>query len=139
MNRAYKLEVVSLEGKIFSGLVKKIQVSGGEGQLGILHGHAPLLTSIKPGMVAITTQYNKKEFIYLSGGLLEVQPLAVSILADLAVRGSDLDEDRAIKEKKDTERKMEDIKYKMNMANLSTELAKSVAKLKVIELTKRVN
>ena len=73
MAMTYHLDVVSAEQQMFSGLVEKIQVTGSEGELGIFPGHAPLLTAIKPGMIRIVKQFGHEEFIYLSGGILEVQ------------------------------------------------------------------
>lgn len=73
MAMTYHLDVVSAEQQMFSGLVEKIQVTGSEGELGIYPGHAPLLTAIKPGMIRIVKQHGHEEFIYLSGGILEVQ------------------------------------------------------------------
>ncbi|APE94443.1 ATP synthase epsilon chain [Escherichia coli] len=75
----YHLDVVSAEQQMFSGLVEKIQVTGSEGELGIYPGHAPLLTAIKPGMIRIVKQHGHEEFIYLSGGILEVQPGNVTV------------------------------------------------------------
>lgn len=97
MAMTYHLDVVSAEQQMFSGLVEKIQVTGSEGELGIYPGHAPLLTAIKPGMIRIVKQHGHEEFIYLSGGILEVQPGSVTVLADTAIRGQDLDEARAWK------------------------------------------
>ena len=74
MAMTYHLDVVSAEQQMFSGLVEKIQVTGSEGELGIYPGHAPLLTAIKPGMIRIVKQHGHEEYIYLSGGVLEVQP-----------------------------------------------------------------
>lgn len=87
MAMTYHLDVVSAEQQMFSGLVEKIRVTGSEGELGIYHGHAPLLTAIKPGMIRIVKQHGHEEFIYLSGGILEVQPGNVTVLADTAIRG----------------------------------------------------
>ena len=79
MAMTYHLDVVSAEQQMFSGLVEKIQVTGSEGELGIYPGHAPLLTAIKPGMIRIVKQHGHEEFIYLSGGILEVQPGNVTV------------------------------------------------------------
>ena len=103
MAMTYHLDVVSAEKHMFSGLVQKIQVTGSEGELGIFPGHAPLLTAIKPGMVRIVKQHGEEEFIYLSGGILEVQPSVVTVLADTAIRGTDLDEARALEAKRKAE------------------------------------
>ncbi|MFQ3264952.1 MAG: F-type H+-transporting ATPase subunit epsilon, partial [Colwellia sp.] len=89
------LNVVSAEESLFSGSIKSLQITGSEGELGILPGHAPLLTSLKPGMVLITKADGNEEVIYLSGGMLEVQPNNVIVLADIATRAADLDEQAA--------------------------------------------
>ena len=80
------LDVVSAEKEIFSGLVETIQVTGSEGELGIHPGHAPLISAIKPGMVRLVKQHGEEEVIYVAGGVLEVQPGNVTVLADTAVR-----------------------------------------------------
>lgn len=87
MAMTYHTDVVSAEQQMFSGLVEKIRVTGSEGELGIYPGHAPLLTAIKPGMIRIVKQHGHEEFIYLSGGILEVQHGSVTVLADTAIRG----------------------------------------------------
>ncbi|ADP66417.1 F0F1 ATP synthase subunit epsilon [Buchnera aphidicola str. TLW03 (Acyrthosiphon pisum)] len=97
----FYLDVVSLTKTIFSGFVEKIRVSGSEGELGIYPGHAQLLSILKPGMVYIFHKKDKKEeCIYISGGILEVQPSVVSILADVAIHAIDLDRSRILKTKK---------------------------------------
>ena len=98
----FVLEVVSAEGRLFRGLVRSVRISGSEGELGILHGHAPLLTAIKPGLISYRSMEDKDEVMYVSGGLLEVQPafneesddaaVSVTVLADTAVRGKEIDE-----------------------------------------------
>lgn len=84
MAMTVQLDVVSAEERIFSGLVESIQVTGSEGELGILPGHIPLLTGIKPGMVRIVKQFGEEHLIYVAGGVLEVQPHSVIVLADVA-------------------------------------------------------
>ena len=133
----YHLDVVSAEQRLFSGLVEKIQITGSEGELGIHPGHAPLLTAIKPGMVRIVKQFGHEEYIYLSGGILEVQPNAVTVLADVAVRGEDLDEARALRSKQKAEEHLQHSHSDIDYAQASAELARAIAKLRVIELTKR--
>ena len=91
------LDVVSAEESLFSGLVESIQVSGSEGDLGVNYGHAPLLTALKPGMVRLVKQFGHEDVMYIAGGTLEVQPDRITILADTAVRGEDLDEQAAEK------------------------------------------
>ena len=133
----YHLDVVSAEQKMFSGLVEKIQVTGSEGELGIYPGHAPLLTAIKPGMVRIVKEHNEEEYIYLSGGVLEVQPTVVTVLADTAIRGKDLDEARAMESKRMAEEHINSSHGDVDYAQASAELSRALAKLRVIELTKK--
>jgi len=135
--KTYQLDVVSAEKSMFSGLVQKIQVSGSEGELGIFPGHAPLLTAIKPGMVRIVKPQGDDEFIYLSGGLLEVQPEVVILLADTAIRGKDLDEAKALEAKRKAEEHIRNSHGDVDYAQASAELAKALAKLRVIELTRK--
>ncbi|MBH3086292.1 F0F1 ATP synthase subunit epsilon [Serratia marcescens] len=140
MAMTYHLDVVSAEKQMFSGLVQKIQVTGSEGELGIFPGHAPLLTAIKPGMVRIVKQHGEEEFIYLSGGILEVQPSVVTVLADTAIRGTDLDEARALEAKRKAEEHIRSSRSShgdVDYAQASAELAKAIAKLRVIELTRK--
>ncbi|MEG9476263.1 F0F1 ATP synthase subunit epsilon [Mannheimia indoligenes] len=132
MTSQFELTVVSAESKIFEGTVTSVRVSGVDGELGIYAGHTPLLTAIKPGMVKFTLADGKEEFIYVSGGFLEVQPTIVTVLADTAIRGDELDEQRILAAK----RKAEETLSKTNDADLTAKLAKEIAKLRVYELTK---
>ncbi|KZN60745.1 F0F1 ATP synthase subunit epsilon [Pseudoalteromonas luteoviolacea CPMOR-1] len=97
------LDVVSAEQNLFSGAVATIQVTGSEGELGIHPGHAPLLTGLKPGMVRLVKEDGTEEFIYVAGGTLEVQPKTVTVLADVAIRGEELDEQAAEEAKREAE------------------------------------
>jgi len=137
MAKSYHLTVVSAEKEMFSDAVQHIQVSGSEGELGIFHGHTPLLTAIKPGLVRIVKQDNSEEVIYLSGGILEVQPNDVNVMADTAIRGEDLDEAQALEAKRQAEESMSKNNTDVDYALASAELAKAIAKLRVIELTKK--
>ncbi|GEK07779.1 F0F1 ATP synthase subunit epsilon [Pseudoalteromonas sp. McH1-7] len=89
------LDVVSAEQSLFSGEVATIQVTGSEGELGIHPGHAPLLTGLKPGMVRLVKADSSEEVIYVAGGTLEVQPKTVTVLADVAIRADEIDEQAA--------------------------------------------
>ncbi|KMV70559.1 F0F1 ATP synthase subunit epsilon [Rosenbergiella epipactidis] len=137
MAKSFHLTVVSAEKEMFSGVVQHIQVSGSEGELGIFHGHTPLLTAIKPGLVRIVKQDNSEEVIYLSGGILEVQPNDVNVMADTAIRGEELDEAQALEAKRQAEESMSKNNTDVDYALASAELAKAIAKLRVIELTKK--
>lgn len=131
------LDVVSAEECIFSGRVSHLQVSGQEGELGIMPGHTPLLTPIKPGMVHMVKQFGEEEVIYISGGFLEVQPGGVTVLADTAIRGEDLDQAKAEAAKRAAEEQISNPSKDIDYARVTTELAKAIAQLRVIELTRR--
>lgn len=132
MASQFELIVVSAERKIFCGDVTRVRVSGVDGELGVYAGHTPLLTAIKPGMVKFDLVDGKEEFIYVSGGFLEVQPTVVTVLADTAIRGEELDEQSILEAK----RKAEEGLNKTNDADLTAKLAQEIAKLRVYELTK---
>ncbi|WP_218312091.1 F0F1 ATP synthase subunit epsilon [Alteromonas antoniana] len=127
------LDVVSAEEQIFSGRVETIQVTGSEGELGITPGHAPLLTAIKPGMVRLVKQYGEEEVIYVAGGVLEVQPGIVTVLADVAVRAEDLDEKAAEDAKRRAEEHIANPGADFNYAEAAHELAEAIAQLRLIQ------
>ena len=134
----FNLTIVSAERKIFEGQVKQIQATGVEGELGILPGHTPLLTAIKPGIVKFILQDGNEDVIYVSGGFLEVQPNIVTVLADVAIRGSELDADRIREAKRKAEENIvshaSDVDHDLLVAKLSKELAK----LRAYELTEKL-
>jgi F-type H+-transporting ATPase subunit epsilon len=127
------LDVVSAEEQIFSGRVESIQVSGSEGDLGITPGHAPLLTALKPGMVRMVKQHGEEEVIYVAGGILEVQPHSVSVLADVATRAEDLDASAAEAAKKAAEEHIANPGADFDYAEAAADLARAIAQLKVIQ------
>ncbi len=128
------LDVVSAEEKLFSGLVESIQVSGSEGDLGVNYGHAPLLTALKPGMVRIVKQFGHEEVMYVAGGTLEVQPNIISILADTAVRGEDLDEESAAKAKREAQEQMANASAaELDYQQAAVQLAEAIAQLRLIQ------
>ncbi|AZP36232.1 ATP synthase epsilon chain [Candidatus Annandia adelgestsuga] len=135
--KSYLLNVVSIEKQIFKDYINKMTISGSEGELGILHGHVALLTTIKPGKILIFKK-NKKEYIYVSGGILEIQPKVVTVLADTAIRGKDIDEKLVIKAKREAKEKIinfpiGDINYTKNIIKLSKEMIK----LDILKLIKK--
>jgi len=127
------LDVVSAEQKLFSGLVETLQVTGSEGDLGIYPNHAPLLTAIKPGMVRVVKQFGIEEVFYIAGGILEVQPGSVSVLADTAVRAEDLDEAEALAAKKAAENAIADPGADFEYAEAAIQLAEAIAQLRIIQ------
>ena len=134
----FNLIIVSAERKICEGAVTQIQATGVEGELGILPNHTPLMTAIKPGIVKFTLEDGNEEVIYVSGGFLEVQPKVVTVLADVAIRGSELDADRILEAKRKAEENIvahvSDVDYELLVAKLSRELAK----LRAYELTEKL-
>ena len=131
------LSVVSAEEALFSGRIETLQITGSEGELGIMPGHAPLLTSLKPGMARIVKQGGEEEVLYLSGGMLEVQPNHVTVLADVATRAGDLDEQAAEAAKQRAEEHLNAHGGDVNYAEAAAELARAVAQLRVIQATSK--
>ncbi len=127
------VDVVSAEASIFSGLAEIVIVPGEAGELGIYPRHAPLLTRIKPGSVRLKTPDSTEDtLIYVSGGMLEVQPNVVTILADTAIRGADLDEARALEAKRAAEETMKNRTSDIDYAAAQAELAEAMAQLQTI-------
>ncbi|MDF0535328.1 F0F1 ATP synthase subunit epsilon [Shewanella yunxiaonensis] len=132
-----QLDIVSAESRIYSGLVASLQVTGSEGELGVMPGHTPLLTNIKPGMARIVKQNGSEEVFYLSGGILEVQPSSVSILADVVMRADEIDEQAAVEAKRRAEAEMAKAGADFDYAAAAIELAKAIAQLRVVETIKK--
>lgn len=132
------VEIVSNEKLLYAGEAALVVVPGAAGELGILAGHAPLLTKVKPGVVKINLPGGEEELMYVSGGVLEVQPNKVTVLADIAERGEDLDEARAEEARRAAEEKMQSDSPGMDYAAAQAELAQAVAQLEAIrKLRKR--
>ncbi|WWP00302.1 MAG: F0F1 ATP synthase subunit epsilon [Candidatus Dasytiphilus stammeri] len=134
------LIIVSPEKLLFSGKVYKIRVTGSEGELGIYPGHTPLLTKINPGRILVfNTNENKPEVLYISGGILEVQPNLITVLADTAIRGIDLDETKALEAKRKAEEYLRKTNHNdhLDLRQMTSQLAQEIAKLQVIELIRR--
>ena len=126
------VDIVSAEKEIFSGLVEAVFASAIMGELGIYPRHTPLLTRLKPGEVRVLVD-GKEEQFYVSGGILEVQPHVVTILADTAMRADDVDEAAALEAKADAERALKDTDAKMDYAEAQAKLAEAMAQLRSIE------
>ncbi len=137
MAMTMQLDVVSAEKSIFSGLVESMQVTGSEGEFGIMPGHAPLLTSLKPGMVRLVKQHGHEEVFYLSGGFVEVQPSTVIVLADAVIRANDIDEAAAREAVRRAEEHIAKPGADFDFAKAERELAKASAKLRVAEFARR--
>ena len=134
MAMSIHVDVVSAEQEIFSGLAEVVIVPAQMGEVGIYPRHAPMITRIKPGSVRIRIpEQAEDELIYVSGGMLEVQPSIVTILADTAIRGADLDEAKALEAKIRAEEAMKDKSSKIDYAKAQAELAESLAQIAAIE------
>ncbi|MBK6469826.1 MAG: F0F1 ATP synthase subunit epsilon [Betaproteobacteria bacterium] len=128
------VDVVSAEENIFSGEAKFVALPGESGELGILPRHTPLITRIRPGAVRITRADNdEEEFVFVAGGILEVQPGVVTVLADTAIRGKDLDEAKASEAKKLAEEAMRNAKSDIDLAAATSEFAAMAAQLAAIQ------
>ena len=118
------VDVVSAEEQIFSGEAKFVALPGENGELGILPRHTPLITRIRPGAVRIERADNgEEEFVFVAGGILEVQPGTVTVLADTAIRGRDLDEAKANEAKRLAEEALKNAKSDIDLARAQSELA----------------
>ena len=138
MAHTIHVDVVSAEESIFSGEAKFVALPGENGELGILPRHAPLITRIKPGAVRIERanpdgSSGEEEFIFVAGGILEVQPGTVTVLADTAIRGHDLDEAKASEAKKLAEEAMRNAKSDIDLAAATSEFATMAAQLAAIQ------
>jgi len=138
MSMTVHVDVVSAEESIFSGLAEFVVLPGQAGELGILPGHMPLMTTIKPGAVRVKLpQQDQEELIFVAGGVLEVQPGLVTVLADTAIRGRDLDEAKALDAKRKAEEAMADRSAELDYARAQAELAEAVAQLAAIQKLRR--
>ncbi len=124
------VDVVSAEGGIFSGEAKFVALPGEMGELGIYPRHTPLITRIKPGAVRIVRADNdEEEFVFVAGGILEIQPHTVTVLADTAIRGHDLDEAKATEAKTLAEEAMKNAKSDIDFAKAQSEFATMAAQI----------
>jgi len=134
MAHTIHVDVVSAEAQIFSGEAEFVVLPGEAGELGIYPKHTPLITRIKPGAVRIKVSGQaEEEFVFVAGGILEVQPDTVTVLADTAIRGKDLDEAKAFEAKKSAEEALVNKEAKIDYAKAQAELAVAIAQLAAIE------
>ena len=132
------VDVVSAEDNIFSGEAKFVALPGEMGELGIYPRHTPLITRIKPGAVRIIrADDDREEFVFVAGGILEVQPDAVTVLADTAIRGADLDEAKAAEAKKAAEEAMKNAKNDIDFAKAQGEFAAMAAQIAALRKFRR--
>lgn len=140
MAQTMQLDIVSAEKSIFSGTVEFISARAAHGEIGILPRHAPLLVQLQAGEVRVKLPGGNEEFYYVSGGMLEVQPNIVTVLADTAARAKDLDEAAALEAKARAERALADRSADLDYAKAQAELAAAIAQLRAIQnLRKNLN
>ena len=132
-----QLDIVSLETTLFGGPVKHFIVRGELGELGIYPGHTPLLTSLKPGQIVVTLPDGSEDLFYVSGGMLEVQPHAVTVLADVAMHARDIDEAQAIKVEQDMRQALTNKQSELDYSRALSELAEASAQIRAISELKR--
>ena len=123
------VDVVSAEELIFSGDARFVALPGEAGELGVYPRHTPLITRVKPGSVRIELADGGEEFVFVAGGIIEVQPDSVTVLSDTAIRGKDLDEERANEAKKAAEESLRNSKTEVDMAAAQSELMIFAAQL----------
>lgn len=133
------VDIVSAEAAIYSGLAEYVVAPAEAGEVGIYPRHTPLLTRLKPGSVRVKSPDKAEEdVIYVSSGILEVQPGVITILSDTAIRGADLDEARVIEAKRQAEDAMKDRGSAMDYARAQAELAEAVAQLSAIQKLRKI-
>ncbi|MDP2029058.1 MAG: F0F1 ATP synthase subunit epsilon [Thiobacillus sp.] len=133
------VDIVSAEKTLYSGSAEVVIAPGQRGELGIYPRHTPLLTTLKPGSVRIKVPNQlEEELIYVSGGILEVQPNVVTILSDSAIRGADLDEAKALEAMRAAEEAMKDKAATIDYAQAQVELAQAVAQLAAIKKLRKL-
>ncbi|MCG5540793.1 MULTISPECIES: F0F1 ATP synthase subunit epsilon [unclassified Halorhodospira] len=129
-----QVDIVSAEEQLYAGRATMVIAPAAEGDVGIAPRHAPLLTRLRPGELRITPEGDEEEFFfYASGGLLEVQPHKVTVLADTAVRARDIDEAAALEAKRRAEEKLREQKDEVDYSSVQAELAEAMAQLRTLE------
>ncbi|HUK01725.1 MAG TPA: F0F1 ATP synthase subunit epsilon [Steroidobacteraceae bacterium] len=138
MASSIHVDIVSAEGEIFSGPVKAVFAPASQGEIGILPRHAPLLSLLKAGEVRVQPLEGEEQSFYVGGGVLEVLPNRVSVLADTALRAKDLDEAAALAARQRAEDALRDQVDKIEIAQAQAELVRAAAQLKMIERLRKL-
>lgn len=128
-----RVEIVSAEGEIFSGDAQMLFAPAQQGELGIAPRHAPLLTNLKPGEVRVQTSDNEEQFFYVTGGVLEIQPHLVTVLADSALRGDQLDEEAALAARNRAREVLEGRHTATDLAQAQAELVEAEARYRAAQ------
>ena len=133
MTKSIRCDIVSAHGEIFSGEVTMVFATGVSGELGISPRHAPLITQLQPGPVRVLDEAGEEQFFFVTGGILEVQPHIVTVLADTAMRGEELDQAAAEAAKADAERAIADRSGERDIAEAQAKLAEAIAQLQALQ------
>lgn len=131
-----QVDIVSAEGEIYSGNASMVYAPARLGEVGIAPRHAPLLTALKPGEVRVEDTDGREHFFYVTGGMLEIQPHLVTVLADTAMRGDQLDEAAALAAKQEAEKALEGIADQTDLARAQAELAEAEARYRAAQKLK---
>lgn len=134
--RTLRLDIVSAEREIFSGHAEMVFATGALGELGIAPGHTPLLTALKAGNIRAQLPNQQEEVFYISGGMLEVQPSIVTVLADTVVRAKDIDEAAALEAKERAEKMLAEKASEIDIARATSELAEAIAQIQAVRKLK---
>ena len=137
MASTIRCDIVSAEEEIFHGNAQMVIATGEMGELGIAPRHAPLITRLKPGQVRVQLENGDEQFFYVSGGILEVQPNVVTVLADTAIRAKDLDEAAARNAKSEAARALANRSDALEVAQAQAQLAQALAQLQALERLRR--
>jgi len=132
-----RLDIVSAEKQIFSGDAEFVFVTGEMGELGIAPGHSQLITTLRPGYVRVVLPSKEEEVFYISGGMLEIQPYIVSVLADTAMRADDIDEAAALAAKEQAEKVLSGKTTAIDVAKATAEIATVAAQIRAIQHLKK--
>ena len=132
MASTVQCSIVSAEEEIFSGAVEMVVASGTIGELGIMPGHTPLLSGVKPGPVRLILEGGEVEVFFASGGYIEVQPNHITILADTALRAADIDEAAAAQAQQEAEQQLSDVQAEIDFARVNADIAEQAAMLRTL-------
>ena len=137
MAMTMQVNIVSAEKEIFSGVVTQVFAPAEMGEVGVMPRHAPMLSTLKPGVVRVLSQEGKEQTFYVSGGILEIQPHVVTILSDTALRAADIDESAALEAKARAEAAIKDKASDMDYAKAKSELIEAVAQIEALRKVRK--
>ena len=138
MSMTMHLDVVSAEKELFSGTINAVFAPAQMGDVGIYPRHTPLVTGLRPGELKIEIDGQEDQYLYVSGGILEVQPHVVTVLSDTAIRAEDLDEAKALEAKQRAEEALKDQKGDFDAAKAQAELIRAAEQLRMIERMRKI-